>query len=488
MEVYLIILIASLIFIVLYIHHRSRENTRKLRQKRLKIPRIIHQTYKANDLHADLRENVRVLRERNPNYEYRFYSDEDIVEFIRNNYPSDILETYQMINPEYGPARADYFRYLLMYKVGGVYLDIKSNCDKSFDEIINEEDEIILTHWKDRWGYDTLHNDYGEYCQWVMMNVPGHPLLKRVINEVSQNIRSYTIQKGVGKFGVLAMTGPWAYYRAIHPDIHNHKVRLSFSEKQLGLSYNNCPQNHIDIFKNHYTKLETPVAGKIYTHPLYVTLTTIPERLRDPWFYENLQNLLKLNGDYIVVLNVPSHMKSTGEPYVVPSKIRELQGPRFKIHPTGEDYGPLTKLYGSLLNEDIHPESPLLVCDDDIHYKENFVKNIKREYYKDPRKLYAYCDKGIAGYQGFLVQKKRILPILGLRRPNICFRIDDDFISHSVDKLGIERMGVSYEGDTSWTCSMDQKKTDTHPAWGELASDNRQNMSHSCREEFHRMN
>ena len=163
---------------LLYKYKRRRDRAYALSQKPLKIPRIIHQTHRTSDLHPELKDNVRILRERNPNYEYRFYGDKDIEAFIRENYPEEILTTYRMINPEYGPAKADYFRYLLMYKVGGVYLDIKSNCSKSFDEIIQEDDEIILTHWEQRFNPPDLNNTYGTVWTMNMIVNDQHFILK----------------------------------------------------------------------------------------------------------------------------------------------------------------------------------------------------------------------------------------------------------------------------------------------------------------------
>jgi len=492
------IVIVILIVVGIYaMYHYTKYNERKkdgarayiLSQKSLKIPRIIHQTFRTSELHPELSDNVRKLRERNPNYEYRFYGDKDIEVFIRDNYPEDILTTYRMINPEYGPAKADYFRYLLMHKVGGVYLDIKSNCSKPFDEIIQEDDEIILTHWQQRWNYHILHNTYGEYCQWIMINSPGHPLLKKVIDSVTKKIRDYTVEKdGVGKWAVITTTGPLPYYYAINPDILEHNVTVYNDHTQLGLSYNNCKTHHEKIFNNHYTTLTTPVAGVTYTYPVYVTLTTIPERLRNPWFYENLQRLMNLSGEYQVILNLPYYMKNNNEEYVIPTRIHELQARNLRINRIDEDFGPLTKLYGALLDKSIHPRSPLLVCDDDIHYKDDFVSTMLRDYYKDPSKIYTYCDDTIQGYKGFMIQKQRILPILNLRRPKSCFRIDDNFITNSIHKLGIQKSSVAYDGDTSWTCSMDQRKTDTHPPWSELYRDDRGSLSHKCKREFDQMN
>ena len=112
-----------------------------------RIPKIIHQTFKSNQLSREIKENIKKLKSQNPEYEYQFYSDEGVKKFITENYP-DYLQYYDMINPKFGAARADFFRYLVIYKHGGVYLDIKSTTTKPLREIIKPDDRYILTHWK----------------------------------------------------------------------------------------------------------------------------------------------------------------------------------------------------------------------------------------------------------------------------------------------------------------------------------------------------
>ena len=100
------------------------------------IPRILHQTYHAADLPEPLRKNVEQLKQANPGWEYRFYDDAAIERFIAGTYGQRILGYYRRINPEYGAARADLFRYLLIYAVGGVYLDIKSRATQPLDVLL----------------------------------------------------------------------------------------------------------------------------------------------------------------------------------------------------------------------------------------------------------------------------------------------------------------------------------------------------------------
>jgi len=218
-----------------------------------KIPRIIHQTYKNFDLPKSLSDNIKYIKELNPTFEYRFYDDDDCISFIRENYDSETLELYLSINNKYGQARADFFRYLLMYKVGGVYLDIKSGMDRPLDDIILPNDEYILTHWDRNDWADEIGYALGEFQNWHIICVPNHPFLEKVIDEVKNNIRNYI--SGVGKESVLRLTGPIAYsigivkvldiYRKMTFDSPVRELRTC---EEIGLVYLNINEHHHQIY------------------------------------------------------------------------------------------------------------------------------------------------------------------------------------------------------------------------------------------------
>lgn len=133
------------------------------------IPKILHQTFPCKELPEVIKKNVDELRAINPDWEYRFYDDSDIVDFIRINYGSGMLDYFNRINPLYGAAKADLFRYLLVYKYGGVYLDIKSSTKKPLNDVLDVNDLYVLANW----GHDIsfIHDElkgtqYGELQQW----------------------------------------------------------------------------------------------------------------------------------------------------------------------------------------------------------------------------------------------------------------------------------------------------------------------------------
>jgi len=238
------------------------------------IPKIIHQT--ASDLSTlapEIRQNIDHLRALNPGWAYRFYSDPDAAEFIRTHYGPRHLQAWESISPMYGAARADLFRYLLVYRHGGVYLDVKSSASRPLDEVLRADDSFIISHWNNArgeryagWGIrpELRFSPRGEYQQWFIAAAPGHPFLAAVIDRVLENVSRYRIERdGVGKRATLAVTGPVAYTQAIHPIRDKWPHREVCADRHLGLVYSiyvaKGLRAHEGSFANHYSKQSGPL-------------------------------------------------------------------------------------------------------------------------------------------------------------------------------------------------------------------------------------
>jgi len=143
-----------------------------------RIPKIIWQTMKTN-LVPDFMNNYAAtwIRE-NPEYEYRFYDDDDIIDFIKSDFPA-YLNAYNRI--KYGASKADLWRYLIIYKYGGVYADIDCRC-------INP-----LRQWVDpRAVYVTQLGINKDLCQWLIISAPENPIFLMAAQEAKQNIENKT--------------------------------------------------------------------------------------------------------------------------------------------------------------------------------------------------------------------------------------------------------------------------------------------------------
>jgi len=239
------------------------------------IPKIIYQIFFSPNetVPPVIQANVDRIRALNIGWRHVLYDASGMAEFISVNYGPNMLSYYNRINDKYGAARADLFRYLLMYKEGGVYLDIKASLERSLDTSLRDDDVYLLARWQNGkadqfkgWGLHDGLKHYGgqEFQQWHIMAAPGHPFLRAVIERVLQNIDNYNpVWHQTGRSGVLWLTGPIAYTLAIAPLMQQHKYRLVASHEDLGLIYSIFPTATYEaqrvIFKYHYSDLTEPV-------------------------------------------------------------------------------------------------------------------------------------------------------------------------------------------------------------------------------------
>lgn len=253
------------------------------------ISKHIFQTYRTKNLPSELQTNIQTLKSLNQDWEYHFYTDDDISNFILTVYGKEILKYYNRINACYGAAKADFFRYLVLYYYGGIYLDIKSVMTKPLDTVLMDDDEYILSQWDNKkgethenWGkYKEIKSlEKGEYVQWFIISSAGHPFLRQVIIDILRNIDNYNPFKDeVGTMGVLRTTGPITYslsIEKIRPKLQNHYRIASFDE--LGLKYSvYSGLSHKEIIKSHYNTRYLPVVN---TNKIKEWITVIYFRYR----------------------------------------------------------------------------------------------------------------------------------------------------------------------------------------------------------------
>jgi Glycosyltransferase sugar-binding region containing DXD motif len=87
------------------------------------IPRIIHQTW-FEHLDTESYPNMMRLVEsfKQSGWEYRFYTEEDMVVFLKLHMPAPVLEAYQALR--HGAYRSDIFRLCVLLLSGGLYADV----------------------------------------------------------------------------------------------------------------------------------------------------------------------------------------------------------------------------------------------------------------------------------------------------------------------------------------------------------------------------
>jgi mannosyltransferase OCH1-like enzyme len=238
------------------------------------VPRILHMTCPSMSIPADLQANIDSLRSMNPGWLIKIHTDADIERYIHGIGNQHVQRAYQRLHPAYGAARADLFRYLVLFQEGGVYLDMKSTCEQPLDKLAGAEGGFLLAQWDndagerhEAWGYEDTPVDLagGAFIQWFLLSRPGHPFLAAVLELVAGRIERYSpFRDGVGKQAVLKTTGPIAFTEAILPLLGHHPHRRHRKFTECGLVYSiferaNESTRHRGTFGTHYSQLALPL-------------------------------------------------------------------------------------------------------------------------------------------------------------------------------------------------------------------------------------
>ncbi len=189
------------------------------------IPLNIFQTWHTKNLPPLMKQSVNYIIKLNPAFKYQLFDDNDCYNFIKNNFDSSVLDAFNRLIP--GAYKADLWRYCVLYKLGGIYIDIKYRPVKNF-KLIN------LTE-KEHWVLDA--DGFGIYNA-LMVCKPDNPILLKAIKQIVINVNT----KYYGG-DCLDPTGP-----KLLAKYFNQNDKNSFDMKH---SYYNNMNNRFIYFNNY---------------------------------------------------------------------------------------------------------------------------------------------------------------------------------------------------------------------------------------------
>jgi len=184
------------------------------------IEKNLFQSWYTNNLHPAIQKKINCYKTMNPEYTYHFYTDEDMDIFVNEHFKGEIADCYNKLNIIV--TKVDFWRYLVLYKYGGVYLDMDSSIEYPLSELIKDDDEAIIT----------AEGNPDTYVQWGLIFKKNHPILKKAIDLIIININNEingvncdTFIDPVNK--VYYFTGPKLYTKAIdevHKELFNNEI------------------------------------------------------------------------------------------------------------------------------------------------------------------------------------------------------------------------------------------------------------------------
>tara|TARA_B110001450_G_scaffold125345_1_gene117984 strand:- start:24158 stop:25141 length:984 start_codon:yes stop_codon:yes gene_type:complete len=163
-----------------------------------RIPFVIYRTWKNNNLNEQFKHAWETTDKNNPEFKQILYTDVDVNNFINEfKYPG-LKEAYNRINPRFGAARADLFRYAILFRYGGFYMDIKSYPNCSIKDKLGNNDSFLLSKWqgmKYRGDADVFGTEGhifaekgGEWEQYWLACESNHPIMKAILDKCITNI------------------------------------------------------------------------------------------------------------------------------------------------------------------------------------------------------------------------------------------------------------------------------------------------------------
>lgn len=151
----------------------------------------IIQTWKTKEIpdsYPHFQEFKNKIIHKHPKWNYLFFDDDDIVLFIRNNYPQ-YIDFFN--NLPITIQKIDFFRYLAVYHYGGIYLDLDINIINDFNELYNSNKCILPIEINNVQDHILKKNNFhlliGNYAFYAPAK---HPFLKHLIDNITQNVIS----------------------------------------------------------------------------------------------------------------------------------------------------------------------------------------------------------------------------------------------------------------------------------------------------------
>jgi len=215
------------------------------------IPCNIFQTWQDKKIPPLMYLAITKIKKYNPRFRYYLFDDNDCREFIKNNFDHEILNAYDSLIP--GAYKADLWRYCILYKMGGIYLDIKYTPMNGFRffNLLDSE-------------YFVLDNGGGGIYNALIVCKPGNEILLKAIKQIIHNVKT----RNYGS-NFLEPTGPHLLVKYFSEQEQNslilkHKV-IGPNDNDKIITYNDIPilccykgyLQERDIYskKQHYSEL-----------------------------------------------------------------------------------------------------------------------------------------------------------------------------------------------------------------------------------------
>jgi mannosyltransferase OCH1-like enzyme len=151
------------------------------------IPRIIHQVWLGGELPQEYRRFTESWQRFHPDWKYILWLDKDAEEFPMQN--REFFEASNSLG-----QKSDIFRYEILRKYGGLYVDTDFECLKPFDDL------MYLDFFTSSGYVDKVELYIG-----LIACIPNHPIVTRMVDEMKG------VHEGNNIWDIFKTTGSWRF-------------------------------------------------------------------------------------------------------------------------------------------------------------------------------------------------------------------------------------------------------------------------------------
>jgi len=170
------------------------------------IPKIIHQIWSGieDPLPQYYKDFSETWKCDYPDWEYILWDNGKMNSFVLENYP-EYWDAYNQF--PYNIQRWDAIRYLILYKMGGMYVDFDYESVRPMGKII-ENNTCCFSQEPVR--HRSMTEEFFDFNNALMLSIPQHFFMMKIIDTIFSNSYNKSDKKYRDVFG---STGPWIINR-----------------------------------------------------------------------------------------------------------------------------------------------------------------------------------------------------------------------------------------------------------------------------------
>lgn len=142
------------------------------------IPRKVYMSWKTREIPPLMYETIMNNVKENPEFDFYIFDDSECRDFILANYDEETANAFNALIP--GAYKSDLWRYCIINKLGGIYMDIKFKIITPLNTLLESQKTRLIK--------DVNHENH--IYQGILIAKPGEPLINECINKVKMHVKT----------------------------------------------------------------------------------------------------------------------------------------------------------------------------------------------------------------------------------------------------------------------------------------------------------